>query len=138
MKRRSKFIKYKLIIYYIVSDYLYYLHKSSSTSIPNSRPQVKLKDFPSDPTYFAKVLDFCFNHKTDPDLIEKLKDEKLKEKLQDLDTKPTYYNGTFFKHIFLILPDSFHLFMILNTCQHIIKKEIDMPFHDVRFVLVSV
>ena len=63
--------------------------------------KVKLKDFPSDPTYFAKVLDFCFNNKTDPDLIEKLKDEKLKEKLQDIDTKPTY-NGTFYQ-IFLFV-----------------------------------
>ncbi|KAL5252139.1 hypothetical protein ACHWQZ_G015067 [Mnemiopsis leidyi] len=55
--------------------------------------QVKLKDFPSDPTFFAKVLDFCFNNKTDPELIIKLKDEKLKDKLQDIDTKPAY-NGS--------------------------------------------
>ena len=64
--------------------------------------KVKLKDFPVDPTSFAKVLDFCYENKSDPDLIDKLKSDRL--------TNPDNmlaFSGEFYSTICSLLVASF-------------------------------
>ena len=56
--------------------------------------QVKLRDFPVDPTIFAKVLDFCYENRSDPDLIDKLKNGRLKDQ-----GSLYHFNGMFQKLI---------------------------------------